>query len=101
MNTRNLLVSVLILVCVLLAACGPGATASPIVPTAVLAATVPATEVPDEFALAGDQIPDKLLDVEYQSGRVVLHLRSADDPICQELKTQNNCFTFLRTDHDP
>ena len=101
MNTRNLLVSVLMFVCVVLAACAPAATATPIVPTAMLATTVPATEVPDEFALAGDPIPDKLLDVEYLSGKVALRLRSADDPICQELKTQSNCFTFLRTDHDP
>jgi hypothetical protein len=101
MNTRNLLVSILMLVCVLLSACVPAATATPIVPTAELATTVPATEAPAEFALAGDPIPDKLLDVEYLSGKVALRLRSADDPICQELKTQSNCFTFLRTDHDP
>src|SRR4030095_2766433 len=99
MNTRNLLVSVLMLVCVLLSACAPTATATPIVPTAVLATAVPATDVPEEFALAGDTLPDKLLDVEYLSGKVALRLRSADDPICQELKTQSNCFTFLPTDH--
>lgn len=101
MNTRNLLVSVLMLMCVLLSACAPAATAAPIVPTAVLATSVPATEAPNEFALAGDPIPDNLLDVEYLFEKVALRLRSADDPICQELKTESNCFTFLRTDHDP
>ena len=60
MNTRNLLVSVLILACVILSACGPAATATTVPPT-----SVPATEAPDEFALAGDPIPDNLLNVDY------------------------------------
>src|SRR4030095_13385667 len=98
MNTRNLLVSVLMLVCVLLSACAPAATATPIVPTAVLATTVPATEASDEFALAGDPIPEDFLNVDYLTGAgkllAALRLRLPSDPICQELNTQGNCFTI-------
>jgi len=91
MNTRNLLVSVLMLVSVLLSACAPAtATAVP-----------SSTQASNDFTLAGDPIPDKLLNIDYISGKVALRLRPADDPICQELKTQATCFTFLRTDHDP
>src|SRR6266540_3581941 len=99
MNTRNLLVSVLMLMCVLLSACAPAATATPIVPTALLATAVPATEAPNEFALAGDPIPEKYLNIDYLTGEgkllSVLRLRPVDDPICQELKTEGNCFTIL------
>ena len=101
MNTRNLLISVLMLVCVWLSACAPAATATPIVQTPVLATAVPATEAPNEFALAGDPIPDRLLNIDFISGKTALRLRPADDPICQEIKTEGNCFTILRTDHDP
>lgn len=100
MNTRNLLVSSLMLVCVLLSACAPAATATPIVPTAVLA-----TEAPDEFALVGDPIPDQLLNVEFNlvdgNPPNVMRFYLSDDPICRELNTKGNCFTILVPDHDP
>jgi len=92
MNTRKLLVSVLMLVCVLLSACAPATTPVP-------ATSVPAvTQALDEFALVGDPIPDDLLNTDYLLGSLALHLRPADDPICQQLKTQGNCFTILVTD---
>jgi len=99
MNTRKLLVSVLMLVCVLLSACAPAAPATPIVPTAALATSVPATEAPDEFALAGDPIPENFLNVDYLTGDgkqlAALRLRLPSDPICQELNARGNCFTIL------
>ena len=102
MNTRNLLVSVLMLVCVLLSACAPATTVTPIVPTAVLATAVPATEAPDEFALAGDPIPDNLLNVDYflVDGKppVVIRLRATEDPQCVGMNAVGNCFTILRAD---
>jgi hypothetical protein len=105
MNTRNLLVSVLMLVCVLLSACGPVATATLIVPTAMPATAVPATEAPNEFALAGDPIPDKLLNVDFNlvegNPPNVMQFYSPDDSICRKLNTKGNCFTILRPDHDP
>lgn len=101
MNTRSLLVSMLIFVCVLLSACAPVATGTP-ASTALPATVVPvATQVTNKFELMGDPVPDNLLGVEFISGKVALRFRTADDPICQELKTPGNCFTFLRTDHDP
>src|ERR1041385_7375603 len=94
MNTRNLLVSVLMLVGVLLSAFAPAATATPIVPTAI-----PATEAPNEFALAGDPIPENFLNVDYLTGDgkqlAALRLRLPSDPISQELNTEGNCFTIL------
>jgi virginiamycin B lyase len=103
MNTSNLLVSVLMLICVLLSACAPAATATPIVPTAALATTVPATEAPDEFALAGDPIPDNLLNVDYflVDGKppVVIRLRATEDPQCVRMNAIGNCFTILRSDN--
>jgi hypothetical protein len=103
MNTRNLLVSVLILICVLLSACAPAAAVTPIVPTTVLATTVPATEGPDEFALAGDPIPDNLLNVDYflVDGKppVVIRLRATEDPQCVGMNAVGNCFTILRADN--
>src|SRR5215212_8657941 len=97
MNTHKLLVSVLMLVCVLFSACVPAATVTPIVPTAMLATAVPATEAPDEFVLAGYPIPDNLINVDYMLGEEALRLRLEDDPICQELNIQSNCFTILVT----
>ena len=98
MNTRNLLVSVLILACVILSACGPAATATTVPPT-----SVPATEAPDEFALAGDPIPDNLLNVDYflveGEPPVVIRLRAHDDPQCIGLEAVGNCFTILRVDN--
>jgi hypothetical protein len=102
MNTRNLLVSVLMLVCVLLSACGPAATATLIVPTAMPATAVRATETPNEFALAGDPIPDKLLNVDFNlvegNPPSVMQFYSPDDPICRKLNSKGNCFTILRPD---
>src|SRR4030095_12142985 len=89
MNTRKLLVSVLILICELLSACAPAATATPIVAT-----TIPATEAPDEFALAGDPIPDNLLNVDYflVDGKppVVIRLRATEDPQCVGMNAVGN-----------
>jgi hypothetical protein len=99
MNTRKLLVSSLMFVCFVLSACAPAATATLIVPTAMPATAVPATEAPNEFALAGDPIPDKLLNVDYLTGEgkqlAALRLRLPSDPICQELNIQGNCWTIL------
>ena len=100
MNTRNLPVSILMLVCVLLSACAPAVTATPIVPTAVLATSAPSvTQVTDEFAMAGNPIPERYLNVDYLTGEgkqlAALRLRPQSDPICQELNTQGNCFTIL------
>src|SRR5215216_2356715 len=103
MNTRNLLVSVLMFACVMLAACAPGATETPIVPTAMLATTVPATEAPDEFALAGDPIPDNLLNVDYflVDGKPpeVIRLRATEDPQCVGMNAVGNCFAILNLDN--
>src|ERR1044071_1365622 len=101
MNTRKLLVSVLMFACISLAACAPAVTATQ-APTALPATSVPpATQAADESTLVGDPIPDNLLKVDFISGNTALRLRAPDDAICQQLKTQGNCFTLLRTDHDP
>ena len=90
MNTRNLLVSVLMLVCVSLSACAPAVTATPAPPT-VASTTVP--------AFLGDPIPEKFLNVDYNlvGGNVpnVLRFRTPDDPICRELNIEGTCFTIL------
>src|SRR6266508_4404456 len=101
MNTRNLLVSVLMLVCVLLSACAPAATATPaLIPTVVPPTVAPPTEAPTN--LVGDPIPEKYLNVDYLTGEgkqlSALRFYLPSDPICQELNTQGNCFTILRTD---
>ena len=103
MNARKLLAFILIFAYVL-SGCAPAISATQSatqVPQKPAATSMPvATTAANEFALAGDPIPDKLLNVEYFSGKTALLLRSTNDPICQELKTQGNCFTILRTDHD-
>lgn len=87
MNTCKLLVSGLMLLCVLLAACAPAVTAMP----------TPSTETPT--VLLGDSISEKYLNVDYLTGDgkqlSALRLRLPSDPICQELNTQGNCFTIL------
>jgi len=69
---------------------------------------VPPTAVPPTEAsttLLGDPIPEKYLNVDYNlvggDVPIVMRFRASDDPICVELKTQGNCFTQLRSDHDP
>ena len=98
MNTRNLLVSVLMLVCVILSACAPATTATQ-APT-----ILPATSVPvDESTLVGDPIPDNLLNVDYLlvDGKppLVIRLRAHDDPQCIGMNALGNCFTMLRVDN--
>jgi virginiamycin B lyase len=103
MNTRNLFVSVLMLVCVLLAACAPAATQAPTdVPPTTIPTTVASTTT---SAFSGDPIPQKYLNVEYNlvggDVPIVMRFYAPDDPICLELKIQGNCFTQLNSAHDP
>jgi virginiamycin B lyase len=94
MNTRNLLVSVLIIICVLLSACAPAVTA-----TQVPTLTPPTVVSTTTSAFSGDPIPENFLNVDYLTGAgkllAALRLRLPSDPICQELNTQGNCFTIL------
>jgi hypothetical protein len=99
MKTRNLLVSVLMFVSILLAACAPAAMATQ-APTSLPPTSAPSsTQVVSDFTLAGDPIPEKYLDIDYLTGEgnqlAALRLRSSSDPICQELNTQGNCWTIL------
>ena len=101
MNTRKLLVSVLMLVCVILSACAPEVMATQ-APTAA-PNTVPPTEAPTAVStFLGDPIPEKFLNVDYflEAGNPpnVLHFYAPDDPICIPLKIEGNCFTILRPD---
>jgi virginiamycin B lyase len=100
MTARKSLVSVLMFVCVLLSACAPAITATQ-VPTS-LPPTVVSTTI---STLSGAPIPEKYLNVDYNlvggDVPIVMRFRPSDDPICVELKTQGNCFTQLRSDHDP
>lgn len=98
MNTRKFLVSVLMFVCVVLAACAPAVTATP----APITTLVPPTAAPPTQAattLSGDPIPEKYLNIDYLTGDgnqlAALSLYAPGDPICQELNTQGNCFTIL------
>jgi hypothetical protein len=97
MNTRNLLVSVLILVCVLLSACTPAATATQVPVLLPPTSAPPSTQAVSN--LAGDSILEKYLNVDYLTGDgkqlAALRLRLPSDPICQKLNTQGNCFTIL------
>ena len=94
MNTRNLLISVLMLVCVLLSACAPAVPATQ-VPTS-LPPTVASTTI---STFSGDPIPEKYLNVDFnlEGGDVpnVLRFRTSDDPICRELNIESTCFTIL------
>jgi len=100
MNTRKLLVSVLMLVCVMLSACAPAVPATH-VPTS-LPPTVASTTT---STFSGDPIPEKYLNVDYNlmggDVPIVMRFYAPDDPICLELKTQGNCFTQLNSAHDP
>jgi len=97
MNTRKLLVSVLMLGCVLLSACAPAATATQVPVLLPPTSAPPSTQAVNN--LAGDSILEKYLDVDYLTGDgkqlAALRLRLPSDPICQELNTQGNCFTIL------
>ncbi len=90
MNTHKLLVSVLLFACVLLSACAPKATATPPQSTA-------------SSNPAGDPIPDKFLNIDYNlvggDASIVARFYAPNDPVCVELKTQGNCFTQLRADN--
>jgi len=93
MNTRKLFVSITMFVCVLFAACAPQATVTQASPT---------SKPPAASAFAGDPIPDKYLNVDYQlvggDVPIVARFYAPTDPICLELKTKGNCFTQLRVD---
>lgn len=95
MKTRNLLVSVLMFVCVLLSACAPAVT-----PTQAPTAVPPSVAPTAVSAFLGDPIPEKYLNVDYLTGEgkqlAALRLRLPSDPICQELNTQGNCWTILQ-----
>jgi len=77
-------------------------TAAP-VPSSPPAAEPSATQASDEFALAGDPIPDNLLNVDYflvdGNPPVVIRLREREDPQCVGMNAVENCFTILRVDN--
>ena len=70
MDTRSLLVSVLMLVSVLLSACAPAATPSP-APTAITPTAVPPTAVPSNLTAFQSSIFDVPVSFTYGPGCVV------------------------------
>jgi len=105
MNTRNLLVSSLMLVCVLLSACAPAATATTVPATQAPMLVPPTSTAVSDSTFSGDPIPEKYLNVDYNlvggDVPIVMRFYAPDDPICLELKIQGNCFTQLNSAHDP
>ncbi len=100
MNIRKLFASILLLVCVLLSACAPAATAKPPEVTSAPATVAPTQST--EHVLQGDPIPDAYLNTDYflTQGQppLVIRLRAATDPQCMGLQSTENCFTMLRVD---
>ena len=99
MNIRNLLVSVLMLVCVVLSACSSAVTATQ-APTLLSPTSLPQTVASTAVStFSGGPIPEKFLNVDYnldgEDVPNVLRFRTSDDPICRELNIESTCFTIL------